>query len=102
LLNLLLLVGEARFRVLRVQDGLQGFTEAAALARTIGAPADLARAALGAEETEVYMGVVADSAGLLEAALAALGEGDDALRCRVLAISGESRLSSVPSSGPPR
>lgn len=84
LLHLLTLVGEARLRVLRLQEALQSFTEAAALARTIGAPADLARAALGAEETEVYMGVIGDSPGLLEAALAALGESDDALRCRVL------------------
>jgi class 3 adenylate cyclase/tetratricopeptide (TPR) repeat protein len=83
-LHLMILVGEARLRVLGLQEALQSFTEAAALARTIGAPADLARAALGAEETEVYMGVVGDSPGLLEAALAALGEGDDALRCRVL------------------
>jgi class 3 adenylate cyclase/tetratricopeptide (TPR) repeat protein len=83
-LHVLLLVGETRLRVLRLQEALQSFTEAAALARTIGAPADLARAALGAEETEVYMGVIGDSPDLLEAALAALGKGDDALRCRVL------------------
>jgi tetratricopeptide (TPR) repeat protein len=83
-LNLLLLVGQARFRVMHLQDALQSFSDAAALARTIGAPADLARAALGAEETEVYMGTVGDSVDLLEAALAALSEGDAELRCRVL------------------
>ena len=83
-LNLLLMVGEARLRVARLQEALQSFTEAAALARTIGAPADLARAALGAEDTEDLMGIVGESAGLLEAALAAVGEGDNALRCRVL------------------
>ena len=83
ILTLLLLVGEARLRVLRLQEASQSFIEAAALARTIDAPADLARAALGVEETEVYMGIVRDSAGLLEAALSTL-DGDDTLRCRVL------------------
>jgi len=84
-LNLLLLVGEARFRVMHLQDALQSFTDAAALAHTIGAPADLVRAALGAEETEIHIGtVVGGSVDLLEAALAALSEGDAGLRCRVL------------------
>jgi tetratricopeptide (TPR) repeat protein len=70
--------------VLRLQEASQSFIEAAALARAIGTPADLARAALGAEEIEVNTDVVGDAAGLLEAALAELREGDNVLRCRVL------------------
>jgi tetratricopeptide (TPR) repeat protein len=85
LLNLLLLVGEARTRVNLLQETLQIFTEAAELGRRLGSPRDLARAALGAEETELVMDIpVRASAGLLEAALEALDEGDNSLRCRVL------------------
>jgi class 3 adenylate cyclase/tetratricopeptide (TPR) repeat protein len=83
-LNLLLLVGEARLRVFHLPDALQSFTDAAALARTIGAPPDLARAALLAEEIELHVGTVGGSVDMLEAALAALSEGDAGLRCRVL------------------
>jgi class 3 adenylate cyclase/tetratricopeptide (TPR) repeat protein/ABC-type transport system involved in cytochrome c biogenesis ATPase subunit len=85
ILNLVLLVGEARLRVQSLQEALHSFREAAERARILGAPADLARAALGAEETEVFLGIpVHGSADLLEAALAALKEGDSTLRCRVL------------------
>jgi class 3 adenylate cyclase/tetratricopeptide (TPR) repeat protein len=85
MLRLLLLVGEARLRVLRFQEALQTFTEAAELARVHGGPADLARAALGAEDTEHFIDIpVHRSASLLEAALAALDESDNTLRCRVL------------------
>ena len=84
-LTLLLMVGEARLRVTRLKEALQSFTEAAELARALGAPADLARAALGAEESALYMDIpVHGSASLLEAALAALDESENALRCRVL------------------
>jgi class 3 adenylate cyclase/tetratricopeptide (TPR) repeat protein len=84
MLNLLLLVGEAHLRLFR-QEALQAFAEATELAREVGTPADLARAALGAEETDFFMhDPVNSSAALLEAALAALGQGDNALRCRVL------------------
>lgn len=84
-LDLLLMVGHAHLRVLHLQEALQSFTEAAALARAIGAPAELARAALGAEDTEVYMAIPGgDAAHLLEEAHEALGESDSLLRCRVL------------------
>jgi class 3 adenylate cyclase/tetratricopeptide (TPR) repeat protein len=88
ILNLLLLVGEARARVARMQEASQSFTEAAALARAVGAPTDLARAALGAEDTEAFIGIVGESAGLLEAVFTAVGESDNALRCRVLSSLG--------------
>jgi class 3 adenylate cyclase/tetratricopeptide (TPR) repeat protein len=85
ILNLLLLVGEAQLRMQHLREALHAFKEAAELATAVGAPVDLARAALGAEETEVYMdNPVSDSARLLEAALAALGEHHAALRCRIL------------------
>jgi tetratricopeptide (TPR) repeat protein len=84
-LRLLLLVSEARLRVLRLQEALESFTEAAELARVFGAHTDLAQAALGAEDAEIWMGIPAHrSAGLLEAALAVLDENDNTLRCRVL------------------
>ena len=84
-LTLLLMVGEARLRVVRLQEALQSFTEAAELARALGSPADLARAALGAEESAVNMDIpVPGCARLLEVALGALDESDKALRGRVL------------------
>jgi class 3 adenylate cyclase/tetratricopeptide (TPR) repeat protein len=89
ILKLLLLVGEARLRVNLLQEASQTFAEAAELGRRLGSPRDLARAALGAEETELVMGIpVRASAGLLEAALEALDEGDNSLRCRVLSSLG--------------
>jgi class 3 adenylate cyclase/tRNA A37 threonylcarbamoyladenosine biosynthesis protein TsaE len=92
-LNLLLLIGEANLRVLRLPEAAQNFTAAAALARTLGAPAELARAAVGAEETEVYMGIpVGEAVGLLEAALDTMGEGENALRCRVLSQLGRAQF----------
>ncbi len=85
MLNLLLRVGEAHLRVQHLEAAAHTFNEAAGLARSLDSPADLARAALGVEEAELFMDIpVRDSASLLEAALAALGEGDNSLRCRVL------------------
>jgi class 3 adenylate cyclase len=85
ILNSLLLVGEMHLHVQHLREALHTFKEAAELAITLGAPVDLARAALGAEETEVYIdNPVSDSVRLLEAALAALSEHDTTLRCRVL------------------
>jgi class 3 adenylate cyclase len=85
ILNSLLLVGEAHLHVQHLQEASHAFKEAAELAIALGAPVDLARAALGVEEADVYIdSPVPDFARLLEAALAALGEDDTALRCRVL------------------
>jgi tetratricopeptide (TPR) repeat protein len=57
----------------------------AELARNLGSPADLAQAALGVEAVEfMVFGPEREAVGLLEAALAALGEGESADHCRVL------------------
>jgi tetratricopeptide (TPR) repeat protein len=85
ILNLLLLLAEARFRNKHLHEALQMFREAFDLARTDGSPADLARAASGAQLAESHMGVVQQkSIALLEAALDAFGESGTAERSRVL------------------
>jgi predicted ATPase/class 3 adenylate cyclase len=83
-LELLLALGNALDRTERLRDALATFKEAAALAVELGSPADLARAALGVVELEVYTGDERASVELLEAALRALGPGETALRCRLL------------------
>src|SRR5262249_27956362 len=87
ILNLLLLLGDARLRHegAQMREAAQSFTEAAELARTIGSPLDLARAALGVEDAEFAMDTSEnDAVGLLQATLVGLGEGESTLRCRVL------------------
>ena len=56
ILNLLLLLGETRYRNGHLEHALQTFKEAFELARTVGSSADLVRAALGAELAESYTG----------------------------------------------
>jgi len=90
ILGLLLLLGETRAQFNRIQEALETFKDAAELARIGGSPADLARAALGVEEAEVMIDrPERDSAGLLEAALTALGEEKTPLRCRVVSRLGQ-------------
>ncbi len=84
ILNLLLLLGEIRCRNRHLQQSLQTFKEAFDLARTEGSPADLARAALGAELAEAYSGEWFESVALLQEALAALGNTESAERSRLL------------------
>jgi hypothetical protein len=79
-----LALGNALDRTERLRDGLATFKEAAALALEVGSPVDLARAALGVEEVEVYTGDERASVELLEAALRALGSDETVLSCRVL------------------
>src|SRR5207302_10811212 len=75
ILGLLLLLGETRLQFNQAQEALETFKNAAELARRDGSPADQARAALGVEEIEVMIDrPERESAGLLEAALTALGE----------------------------
>jgi len=83
-LELLLALGNALDRTERLRDALATFKEAAVLAVEVGSPTDLARAALGVEEVEVYTGDQRASVELLEAALCALGSSETVLRCRVL------------------
>jgi class 3 adenylate cyclase/tetratricopeptide (TPR) repeat protein len=85
ILELLLPLGDALYRTTRGQEALAAFKEAGELARELGSPADLAQAALGVEDIEFLVsGPERDSVGLLEAALAALGEGEKVDRCRVM------------------
>jgi tetratricopeptide (TPR) repeat protein len=85
ILGLLLALGSVRIRIGPVREALQPFKDAAALAQTVGSPADLVRAALGLEDTEVWSSQPKrEAAPLLEAALVALGEGESVERCRVL------------------
>ena len=84
ILELLLLLGEARFRSRQLREALDTFKQAASLALEVGSPTDLARAALGAEYAESFTGVVqSESTPLLEAALNAL-QADTAERSRLL------------------
>ncbi|MBV8398308.1 MAG: hypothetical protein JOZ17_06170, partial [Acetobacteraceae bacterium] len=84
ILELLLLLGEARFRSRQLREAIDTFKQAASLALEVGSPTDLARAALGAEYAELLTGVTqSESAPLLEAALDAI-EADTAERSRLL------------------
>jgi class 3 adenylate cyclase/tetratricopeptide (TPR) repeat protein/ABC-type transport system involved in cytochrome c biogenesis ATPase subunit len=84
ILRLLLLLADAQFRILD-PEALATFREAAELARIRGSPEELARAALGIEESELWTDMpVGESITWLEAALFALGDSDSPTRCRVL------------------
>lgn len=94
ILDLLLPLGDSLHRTTRRREALAAYKEAAQLARSLGSTADLARAALGAEETEFIIFVPEhESAGLLDAALAALGDGQSVERCRVLSRLGRALFS---------
>jgi DNA-binding CsgD family transcriptional regulator len=83
--DLLLALGEANMAASDVAAARAAYQQAGELARRIGAPEALARAALGLG-LEYTAGMVDPvEVGLLEEALAALGEGDGPLRARVLA-----------------
>ena len=85
-LDLLLALGETQQLTSRqLGEALATFKEAAEIAWTEGSPADLARAALGADNAEANIGVLErESVSLLEAALDALGAEDSVDRSRVL------------------
>lgn len=87
---LLLALGDALRKAGEPQRALATFQRAAALARALGAPELLARAALGFENTVLPAGLARARAAdpsvlLLEEARCALGEGRSALHVRVLA-----------------
>jgi DNA-binding CsgD family transcriptional regulator len=83
--ELLLAVGEARMAASDVPAARTAYRQAGELARRIGSPEALARAGLGLG-LEFTSGIVDPvQVGLLEEALAALGEADSPLRARVLA-----------------
>jgi DNA-binding CsgD family transcriptional regulator len=83
--ELLLAVGEARMAASDVPAARAAYQQAGELARRIGAPEALARAALGLG-LEFTVGIVDQvEVRLLEEALAALSEADSPLRARVLA-----------------
>ena len=97
--ELLLTLGEARMRAgdsVRARDTLRG---AAAAARQAGAPDQLARAAELYGGRFVWARAISDDEllPLLEEALAALGEGDSALKVRIMG-----RLSTARRSDPSR
>jgi DNA-binding CsgD family transcriptional regulator len=82
---LLLTLGKAQSKGGDFSRALQSFQRAAGLARALGSPEGLARAALGFEETAWRPGMLGDAAVCLcEEALTALGEGDSAIKARVL------------------
>jgi DNA-binding CsgD family transcriptional regulator len=83
--ELLLDLGEARMAASEVPAARAAYQQAGELARRIGAPELLARAGLGLG-LEFTSGMVDPvEVGLLEEALAALGEADSPLRARMLA-----------------
>jgi len=83
--QLLLALGEARMAASEVPAARTAYQQAGELARRLGAPELLARAALG-PGLEFTAGIVDPvEVGLLEEALVALGEADSRLRARVLA-----------------
>jgi len=66
IVDLLMLLADSLMRIYRPQEALDTFEEVAALTTHIGLPAELARAAIGAEEAEVMMdGPERQSVGLL-------------------------------------
>ena len=83
--ELLLAVGEARMAASDVPAARIAYQQAGELAGRIGSPGALARAGLGLGLEFTSMIVDPAQVGLLEEALAALGEADSPLRARVLA-----------------
>ena len=90
-MELLLALGDAQSRAGETEVAKATFIEAADLARQIGDVERLARAALGYSGRFVWMRAGSDTKiiPLLHEALAALPEGDSALRVRLLAPSPE-------------
>ena len=83
-LPLLLILGHAEFRMGNRQ-AIGTFRQAAQIARTEALSSQLVRAALGFAEAELYIGGSGEGAVLLlDEALAAIGAGETAERCRLL------------------
>src|SRR5262245_7246919 len=83
--KLLLALGEAHRQAGAYPQAMDTFQRAADIAHALGLAEELAHAALGFEETMWRPGFPGNAAArLLERALRALGEGDSALKARVL------------------
>lgn len=85
--DLFLRLGEARMKAGDARGSKEAFLKAVAIARAIGDPHGLGRAALGYGGRFVWLRAGSDRrlAPLLEEALAAVGDGDDPVRARLLA-----------------
>ena len=83
-LELLLKLGEAQTRAARSGDARATFERAAVLARELGSAESLAQAALGACVLSIAGVVDEPLIELLEESLAAVGEGDSAIRSQLL------------------
>jgi predicted ATPase len=84
--KLLLALGEAHAKAGNYPYAMEAFTQAAEVAKKLGASEDLVRAALGFEDSTWKPGLFGQPAAqLLSEALNALGEGDSLLKARVLA-----------------
>lgn len=83
--KLLLALGEAHRQAGAYPQAMETFQRAADIVHALGLAEELAHAALGFEETTWRPGFPGNAAArLLERALRALGEGDSALKARVL------------------
>jgi tetratricopeptide (TPR) repeat protein len=85
--ELLLALGEARWGAGELDNARRAYGQAADLAEQLGDATALARAALGycgPHRFEVAVAVTRTVADLLERALAALGDGDSALRAQLI------------------
>jgi DNA-binding CsgD family transcriptional regulator/tetratricopeptide (TPR) repeat protein len=87
--DLLLALGDAQWRAGDTASARHSFQQSASIARSLAAPEQFARAALGVGKIGVLVsplgGVDPDEVALLEEALTLLDAGDSALRARVLA-----------------
>src|SRR5919201_617242 len=85
--ELLLSVGEAQMRAGNTRAAKRAFLDAAGIARRLGLPRELARAAAGYAREDMYLRAGSDDrlVPLLKEGLAALADEDVALRVRLLA-----------------
>jgi len=83
--DLLLSLGHAQIRASGIDRAKETFLAAAVVARKLNSPEKLARAALGAGARPEYNRVNEDVVGLLEDAVAALGDADTPLKASLLA-----------------
>jgi len=91
--KLLLYLGDAQGKSGEVQKARQSFQMAAEIARKLGEPKQLARAAVGTGQVWVEFGASEEGLiGLLEEALGEMGEADSTLRARLLARLGTATL----------
>jgi class 3 adenylate cyclase len=84
-IDLMLVLGQAQRRASQLSESMATFEKAAALAREQNSPKHLARAALGYEEAEFFLGTPGvSSRPLLEEALSAVSRHEIVEQCQVL------------------